>query len=150
MSHLLVVGFANEQKAKESAHKLLSLQKQGQIEIEDAVIATKSESGAVALTQLSNASSFWEVRAAASGYPAPPVAGALTDFGSDEKFVKEIAEAIPSGRAAVFLLVAKRLNEGAFDGSTTGEGVVFFDSYDKSATGTIRAEFSKWKSNGGN
>jgi uncharacterized membrane protein len=58
MSHLLVIGFANEQKAEEGADKLLSLQRRGQIEIEDAVIATKSESGAVALTQLSNASSF--------------------------------------------------------------------------------------------
>ena len=71
MSHLLVIGFANEQKAKEGADKLLSLQKRGQIEIEDALIASKSESGAVALTQRSHASSFWEVRAAASGYPAP-------------------------------------------------------------------------------
>ena len=59
MSHLLIIGFANEQKAKEGADKLLTLKKRGQIEIEDALIATKSESGAVALTQLSNASSFW-------------------------------------------------------------------------------------------
>jgi uncharacterized membrane protein len=148
MSHLLVIGFANEQKAKEGANKLLSLQKRGEIEIQDALIATKDERGAVALTQLSDASSFWEIRAAASGYPAPPAAGALTDFGSDEKFVKDIAEAIPSGRAAVFVLTGKRLKEGALDGSMTGEGVVFFDSYDKSAAGAIRAAFSKWKGNG--
>jgi uncharacterized membrane protein len=124
MSHLLVIGFANAQKAKEGADKLLSLQKRGQIEIEDAVIGTKSESGPVALTQLSNASSFWEVRAAASGYPVPPVAGALTDFGSDEKFVNEIAEAIPSGRAAVFVLVGKGWKDSAFV-SSTGERCVF-------------------------
>ena len=148
MSHLLVIGFANEQKAKECVSKLLSLQKSGQIDIQDALLATKDERGAVALTQLSDASSFWEIRAAASGYPAPPAAGALTDFGSDEKFVKEIAEAIPSGRAAVFVLVGKRLKEGAFDGSTTGEGLVFFDSYDKSTLGTIRAALAKWKGNG--
>jgi uncharacterized membrane protein len=148
MSHLLIIGFANEQKAKEGADKLLTLKKRGQIEIEDAVIGTKNESGAVALTQLSNASSFWEVRAAASGYPTP-VAGALTDFGSDEKVVKEMAEAIPSGRAAVFC-TRQTLKESAFDGSTTGEKMVFFGSYDKSATGTIRAAFSKWKGNGGN
>jgi uncharacterized membrane protein len=72
----------------------------------------------------------------------------LTDYGGDEKFVKEIAEAIPSGRAAVFVLVGKRPKEGPFDGSTTGEGVVF--SYNKSAAPTIRAAFSKWKGNGRN
>jgi uncharacterized membrane protein len=73
----------------------------------------------------------------------------LTDFGSDEKFVREIAEAMPSGRAAVFVLVGKRLKEGAFVGSTGGR-LVFFDSYDKSAAGAIRAAFSKWNGNGGN
>jgi uncharacterized membrane protein len=52
VSPLLVIGFANEQKAKEGTHKLLSLQKQGQIEIEDAVIATKSENGVLKLRQL--------------------------------------------------------------------------------------------------
>jgi uncharacterized membrane protein len=117
--------------------------KKGQIEIEDVIIVTKSESGAVALTQLSNASSFWEVRAAASGYPAPPAAGFLTDYGGDEKFVREIAEAIPSGRAAVFVLVGKRPKEGPFDGSTTGEGAAFFGSYNKSAAPTVRAAFFK-------
>jgi uncharacterized membrane protein len=111
MRHLLVIGFANEQKAKEGADKVLS---GGQIEIEDALIATKSESGAVALTQLSNASSFWEVRAAASGYPAPPAAGVLTDYGGDDKFVKEIAEAIPSGRGGGICTCGKKAEGGAF------------------------------------
>jgi uncharacterized membrane protein len=106
------------------------------LKIEDAVIGTKSESGAVALTQLSNASSFWEVRAAASGYPVPPVAGVLTDYGGDDKFVKEIAEAIPSGRAF-----------RRFDDRRRG-GV--FDSYNEYAAPTIRAAFSKWKCNGRN
>ena len=46
MSHLLVMAFADEQKAKAGADKLLSLQKRAQIEIENAVIATKNENGA--------------------------------------------------------------------------------------------------------
>ena len=71
MSHLLVMAFADEQMAKAGADKLLSLQKRAQIEIEDAVIATKNENGAVELKQLSNAGMIWEIRAAASGYPAP-------------------------------------------------------------------------------
>jgi hypothetical protein len=56
----------------------------------------------------------------------------LTDFGSDEKFVKGMAEAIPSDKAAVFVLVGKRLKDSAFVGST-GEAVLFF--------GTIRPPF---------
>jgi uncharacterized membrane protein len=72
----------------------------------------------------------------------------LTGFGSDEKFVKEIAEAMPSGRAAVFVLVAKKQKGDAFDGSTAGEGLVYFDSFDKSAAGALRDAFAKWKRNG--
>jgi hypothetical protein len=51
-----------------------------------------------------------------------------------------MAEAIPSDRAAVFVLVGKRLKDSAFVGST-GEAVLFF--------GTIRAALSKWKGKGG-
>jgi len=148
MSHLLVIGFANEQKAKAGADKLLSLQKRGQLEIEDAVIATKNEDGVVELRQLSSATSFWEIRAAASGYPAPTVGGALTGVGADEKFVREIADAMPSGRAAVFMLLGKKPKSGAFDGSMAGEGVVYFDSFDKSAAGAVQAASAKWKRNG--
>jgi hypothetical protein len=46
------------------------VQKQGQIEIEDAVIAPRNNKGGVELKPLSNAGSFWEIRAAATGYPA--------------------------------------------------------------------------------
>ena len=55
---------------------------------------------------------------------------------------------MPSGRAAVFMLVAKKPNGGVFDGSTAGDHVVFFNSFDKSAAGTVRAAFAKWKVNG--
>jgi uncharacterized membrane protein len=41
MSHLLVISFADEQKAREGVDKLVCLQKRGQIEIEDAIIAVK-------------------------------------------------------------------------------------------------------------
>ena len=148
MSHLLVIAFADEQKAKEGANKLLTLQKRGQIEIEDAVIAVKNEKGLVELKQLSNVSSFREIRAAASGYPAPAAAGALTDFGGNEKFVKELAEAIPLGKVAVFVLLEKMPEGRALDGSAAAEAVVFLNYFDKSAAGAIRAAFAKWKGNG--
>jgi uncharacterized membrane protein len=148
MSHLLVIAFADEQKAKRGADKLLSLQKRGRIEIEDAVIAVKNKNGAVALRQLSTASLFWEIRAAASGYPVPTTAGALSDFGGNEKFVKELAEAIPLGRAAVFVLLAKIPERSVFGDSAAAEGIVFLNSFDKSAAGAIKAALAKWKGNG--
>jgi hypothetical protein len=53
---------------------------------------------------MSNASPFREIRPA---YPAPAVGGALTDFSADDKFVKELAEAIPLGEVTVLYLEGK-------------------------------------------
>jgi uncharacterized membrane protein len=122
--------------------------KRGQIEIEDAMIAVKNENGAVELKQLSNASSFWETRGAVSGYPAAPtVAGAFTDFGGNEKFVKELAEACLWAGGGICVawkdagtLCFRRLDRRRRDR--------FSNSFDKSAAGAVRAAFAKWKGNG--
>jgi hypothetical protein len=46
-------------------------------------------------------------------------------LGGNEKFVNELAEAMPSARAAVFLLMAKIAERGAFDGWRAVERIVF-------------------------
>ena len=43
MSDLLVIAFSDVQKAENAGRKLLSMQKQGQIDIEDAVVALKRQ-----------------------------------------------------------------------------------------------------------
>jgi uncharacterized membrane protein len=103
MKDILVIAFSDEQTRKELVAKPLSMQKQGQIDIKAAVVALKMANGELKLKQLSNASPFWKIRAAASGYPAPPVGGALTDFNANDKFVKELAEAIPLSEVTVFI-----------------------------------------------
>jgi hypothetical protein len=55
----------------------------------------------------------------------------------------KIAEAMPSSRAAVFVLVGKKPKGGGFDGLTPAEGVIFSNSFDKSAVGTVRAAFAR-------
>ena len=51
MSGRLVIAFSAEQKAENAGRKLLSMQKQGQIDIEDAVAALKRANGALKLKQ---------------------------------------------------------------------------------------------------
>jgi hypothetical protein len=78
-----------------------------------------------------------------SGYPAAPTpAGALTDFGGNEKFVKELGEAMPLGRGAVFVLLGKMPERCAFEGSTGGEGILF-STFDKSAGRCGTSSFCK-------
>jgi hypothetical protein len=49
---------------------------------------------------------------------------------------------IPRPGDAVSLAMGKKPKSAAFEGSTAGEGVVYFDSFDKSAAGAVRAAFA--------
>jgi len=51
---------------------------------------------------------------------------------------------MPLGRGAVVVSVGKMPERRAFD-SKGGEKIVFFNSFDKSAAGAVRAAFAKWK-----
>jgi uncharacterized membrane protein len=82
------------------------LQKQEQIEIEDAIIAVKDENGAVELKQLPHASSFCGITAA-SGVFHSDGRRRFDLLRRNEKFVRELTEAIPLNRGAVFVLLGK-------------------------------------------
>jgi uncharacterized membrane protein len=139
MTDLLVFVFPNAKQAELSRDLMLSLEKQDLASIEDAVVVVRSADGAITLDQLSQAAAFWGARAAASGYPAPTVAGALTDFGASDKFVKAAAEALPRGGAAIFALVSKMTSDAVFEPLRGAGAKVLRTSFDKSAVDDIRA-----------
>jgi uncharacterized membrane protein len=76
---------------------------------------------------------------AAIGAGAGAVSGALTDFGIDDKFMKDVAAAIPPGGAALFLLVRKMTTDKVLEGLKGVGGVVLRTSFDKSKEDAIRA-----------
>jgi uncharacterized membrane protein len=76
---------------------------------------------------------------AAIGAGAGAVSGALTDFGIDDKFMKDVAEAIPPGGAALFLLVRKMTTDKVLEGLKGIGGTVLRTSFDKSKDDAIRA-----------
>jgi uncharacterized membrane protein len=139
MNELLIVTFPNEKQAEQGRGKLISMEKEKLIAIEDAVVALKEADGTVKLRQLVDASAFWEIRAAASGNLGPTNAGLLTDFGASDTFVKDAAEAIPPGSVAVFVLVGKTLDDSVIEGLRAAGGTAFRTPFVKSDVGTIRA-----------
>ena len=74
-------------------NKLLSLQKQHVISLEDAAICVRKDDGKVKVKQLH--------RLVGSG----ALGGAMADIGVDDKFIKEVGSTIEPGHAALFLLV---------------------------------------------
>jgi uncharacterized membrane protein len=156
MNDLLVIAFPSEEKAEEVRQKLFTMQKEYLIELGDAVVAVKNPDGAVKLNQLFSTTAlggvsgaFWgaliglifmmPLAGAAIGAGAGAVSGALTDFGIDDKFLKDVAAAIPPGGAALFLLVRKMTTDKVLEGLKGVGGVVLRTSFDKSKDDAIRA-----------
>ena len=124
MSTLVVIGYDDQFKADEVRLKLLKMQKDYLIDMEDAVVAVKDPKGKVRLHQAVNLTAagavsggFWgaligliflnPLLGMAVGASAGAVSGALTDLGIDDKFMKELAATMKPGSSVLFVLVRK-------------------------------------------
>ncbi len=132
MSDLIVVGYNDEHQAEEVRLKLLKLQKEYLVDLEDAVVAVRNKDGNVKLHQIHNLTAagaitggFWgaligllflsPILGAAIGAGAGAVGGALTDIGIDDNFMKELAGTLQPGSSALFVLVRKMTPDRVMD-----------------------------------
>jgi uncharacterized membrane protein len=155
MSNLLVIAFPSEEKAEEVRQKLFELQKEYLIELGDAVIAAKHHDGKIKLNQMINTTAagalsgtFWGLLigtifalplvGAAIGAASGALGGSLTDIGLNDGFVREVAEAVPPGGAALFLLVKKITTDKVLADLQGVGGTVLRTSFDKTQEDAIR------------
>jgi uncharacterized membrane protein len=124
MSTLVVIGYDDMFKAEEIRLKLMKMQKDYLVDLEDAVVAVKDEKGKVRLHQAVNLTAagalgggFWgtligliflnPLLGMAVGAAAGAVSGALADVGIDDKFMKDLATAMTPSSSVLFVLVRK-------------------------------------------
>ena len=124
MSELIVIDYDNPFQAEEVRLKLLKLQRDYLIDLEDAVVAVRNADGKVKLNQVYKltqagaiAGGFWgalvgllflnPLLGAAVGAGAGAISGALTDVGINDEFIKKLAETFKPGTSALFILVRK-------------------------------------------
>lgn len=124
MSDLVVIGYDNPFQAEEVRLKLLKMQQDFLIDLEDAVVAVKDKDGKVKLNQvykLTQAGAvgggFWgalvgmlflnPLLGAAVGAGAGAISGALSDVGINDDFMKKIAANFTPGTSALFVLIRK-------------------------------------------
>lgn len=155
MSDLVVVVYPSEQKAEEVRQRLFELQKEYLIKIGDAVIATKNENGHVKLNQLVNSTavgaasgSVWglligaiflmPIVGVALGAASGALGGALTDYGINDKFMKELAESIQPGNAALFVLVQQVTGDKVLEELRGTGGTVLQTSLDHTKEQALR------------
>jgi uncharacterized membrane protein len=124
MPTLVVIGYESEIKAEEVRLALLKLQREYLIDLGDAVVAVREEDGTVKLRQLVNLTAtgalgggFWgtligvlfmnPLFGLAAGAAAGALSGALSDVGIDDKFLKQLAQTLKPGTAALCVLVRR-------------------------------------------
>ena len=138
MSDLVVIAFPSEQKAEQVRQKLLIMQQEYLIELGDAVIALKQEDGRIKLNQLfsydGGGGGLGHFLGRAGRACVPDAArrrgdrrrlgalgGALTDAGINDDFMKDAAQALQPGTAALFLLIRRMTTDKVLD-ALQGEG----------------------------
>lgn len=155
MSELIAIVYSDEARAEEVRKKLFELQKEYLIEIGDAVIATKDANGQVKLNQLFNTTaagavsgSFWgllvgliflnPLLGTAVGAASGALGGAMSDFGIDDKFMKDVAGAIQPGNACLFILARRITTDKVVDAIKGFGGTVLRTSLDRSKEAALR------------
>jgi uncharacterized membrane protein len=135
MSDLVVVSFKGEDTADQVLNKLAALQKEHLIDLDDACVVVRDQSGQVHLKQTLNlvgmgaasggfsglmwgtlagllllnpvAGLLTGVTGAALGAGVGALAGALQDYGIDDAFMGSLGATIEPGSSALFVLVRR-------------------------------------------
>jgi uncharacterized membrane protein len=160
MSDLIAIVYPTEAKAEEVRQRLLSLQKEYLITINDAVIAVKGADGNVKLNQLINTTamgaasgSFWGLLVGllflnpligvAAGAASGALGGALSDFGINDDFMKQLSGKIDTGSAALFLLIKNMTADKVLREIQDAGGTVLKTSLDDTKEQKLRDALAK-------
>jgi uncharacterized membrane protein len=155
MSDLVVISYPTEAKAEEVRTKILALQKEYLIELEDAVVAVKEDGGRIRLHQIFSTTaagaasgSLWgllvgviflmPIVGVALGAASGALGGALTDFGINDKFMKDFAASLQPGNAALFLLIKKMTTDKVLADLKGEGGTVLKTSLDHTKEQALR------------
>ena len=148
MSDLVFIAFDNEKQAEEVRDKVLEMQREYLIEVDDAVVMVRDQNSRVKLNQLMHpaaggavAGAFWgmligwfflmPVASAAVGAAGGALGGALVDVGINDQDMKQQAnEALKPGTAGLFLLIRKMTTDKVLEDLKGVGGTVIRTSLD--------------------
>jgi uncharacterized membrane protein len=146
MSDLLVVVFDKEDDASNALKNFRSLEKAGQIHLEDTAVIYKDSAGKVRVkNELDSGVEtgavvggilggivflMFPVAGIALGAAAGAGVGALLGKGVDKKFVKEVSESLQPSTSALFLLISKGNKGTAVGALEPFQGKVYQTTFD--------------------
>jgi len=165
MPTLVVIGYESEIKAEEVRLALLKLQREYLIDLGDAVVAVREDDGTVKLRQLVNLTAagalgggFWgtligvlfvnPLFGLAVGAAAGALSGALSDVGIDDKFLKQLAQTLKPGTAALCVLVRRATPDKVLEEIKGFGGTVLKTSLSHEDESKLQAALSSAKTAG--
>ena len=166
MADLLVISFPTEAQAEEARTRVASMQREYLIELGDAVVALRKPDGSIKQNQTFHPTAagaaggaMWgaligllflnPLAGAAMGAAAGAVSGRLTDVGINDNFMKEVAQSLQGGEAALFLLVRKMTAERVMEGLHGMGGKIMRTSFDETKEAILREALAGASAAGG-
>lgn len=141
MSKLVAIAYDTVAEAEKTRAKVLEMQKEYLISLDDIVVAYKDDKGKVKLQQAVNltatgaaSGSFWglligmifmvPLLGAAAGAATGALSGALTDVGINDAMMKQLGESLKPDGAILFLLVKSATEDKVLAGLSGAGGKV--------------------------
>jgi uncharacterized membrane protein len=168
MSNLVAFDFDGVHTADEVLNKLRSLQKEYLIDLEDACVVERDQSGKVHIKQAVNLSALGATAGgmrgalfgtligiiflnplagmalgALAGAGAGALSGSLADYGIRDDFVRKLSETIPPGSSALFVLFRSITEDKVLPEIEPYKPRVLKTSLSDEAEGRLRAALSK-------
>ena len=155
MADLVLIAYDSEATAEAARKKLLELQSEYLIELGDAVVAVRRDDGTVKLNQLINmtatgaaSGAMWgslvgllflnPLLGAAVGAGAGALSGKFSDIGINDQFMKDAAQVLQSGQAALFVLIRKMTADKVLAELQGVGGTVLKSSFDHTKEEQLR------------
>ena len=160
MSNLVAIVYPSEAKAEEVRQRLFKLQNEYLIKFTDAVIAVKTEAGPVRAEPACKYYRGWRgvgkflgafdrgsllnpIIGVALGAASGALSRALTDYGINNSFMKELAEKLQPGNAALFVLIQEMTADKVLREIQDAGGTVLKTSLDNSKEKLLREALAK-------
>jgi uncharacterized membrane protein len=160
MAELVVIGFDDEYTAETVRTKLIQMQRDYLVDLEDAVVAVKKADGKVKLHQIHHLTAqgivggtFWGMLiglifmspflGAAVGAAAGGISGVLADIGIDDEFMKKLSQTLVPGTSALFILIRKATLDKVLEGIRPYQGRVIQTSLSHKDEKALREVFNE-------
>lgn len=158
MSELIVIGYDSAEKAEAARSELLGMAKEYLVDVADAVVATTDEDGKVKLNQMVNlwslgatSGAFWglligviffnPLLGVAVGAGAGALSGALSDYGINDDFMKDVSDVLQPGQAALFMMVRQHASDKVIERLGGLGGRIIRTNLDTSKEAALRKAF---------